>query len=176
MLKPCMCVQEAGSFWVENAEWIFPLIVTIIFAIISWRYEKYQKQLAEYEVGISLMEKRMMVYDVTRKVLEEISAVPEQKVNSAVDFSKTKRVAKMLFGAEITALVDSVSELINEVHRNNSLYTYEPGGMPISAASLEKRTEYAKKACSLLDQSDQLFARYIDYSNIGLIKKKFRKK
>ncbi len=71
MIKFYITNPESSSFLASNVEWVLPLIVTILLTIISLRNEWRQKQLAEYEVGISLMEKRLAFFDRERIVLED---------------------------------------------------------------------------------------------------------
>ena len=62
--------------WIgDNSDWVFPLIVTIIFAIIEAIISIRQKKLAEWEISISLMEKRLEVFLAEKAGLQDIVIV-----------------------------------------------------------------------------------------------------
>lgn len=175
MLKFYIINPESSSFLASNVEWILPLIVTILLTIISLRNEWRQKQLAEYEVGISLMEKRMSFFDKERVVLEKIIDEDKPSQTELTALCHAEHEAMFLFGHEVKEHIDKVLSLVN------AFQDYKPETIPDGlggyiTVSNTGADEYASRATELFGEAISLYQLYIDFSSIGLAHAKERSK
>lgn len=175
MIKFYITNPESSSFLASNVEWVLPLIVTILLTIISLRNEWRQKQLAEYEVGISLMEKRLAFFDRERIVLEKII---DNNKPSQVEITKlchAEHEAMFLFGHEVKEHIDQVVSLVDEFenYKPETIPDGQGGIIIVSNAGAEK---YTSKAIELFGEAISPYQLYIDFSSIGLAHSKERNK
>lgn len=175
MLNVYITNSETSSFLAENAEWILPLIVTIFLTVISLRNEWRQKQLAEYEVGISLMEKRLAFFDKERIVLEKIMDKNKPSQSEITALCHAEHEIRFLFGHEVKEHIDKVASLVDEFEN------YKPEIIPdgfggVITVSNAGADIYASRATELFGEAISLYQLYIDFSSIGLAHSKERNK
>lgn len=166
---------ESNSFLVENAEWILPLIVTIFLTVISLRNEWRQKQLAEYEVGISLMEKRLAFFEKERIVLEKIMDKNKPSQSDITALCHAEHETRFLFGDEVKEHIDKVLSLVDEF-QNYKPETIPDGLGGVIIVSNAGAVKYASRATELFGEAISLYQLYIDFSSIGLAHSKERNK
>lgn len=169
-----ICTSEISSFLVDNIEWLFPLFVTILLTVISLRNEQRQKQLAEYEVGISLMEKRLAFFEKERVVLETIMDKKQPSQAEITELRHAEHETLFLFGQEVKDHIDKALNLIDEFQ------TYKPEIIPNGlggAIIIDKDADvYVERAVELFDEAISIYKLYIDFSSIGLAHAKERQK
>lgn len=158
---------EISSFLTDNIDWIFPLFVTILLTVISLRNERRQKQLAEYEVGISLMEKRLTFYNKESKVLEKIICKSEPSQAEIDELCHAEHEVIFLFGDEVKEHIDKVLRLVDEFHERKTPTTPDGFGGCIMLSD-EELNEYVKRATELFGEAISIYQPYIDFSSIGL--------
>lgn len=167
MLNFYINVPEKSTFLAENAEWIFPLIITIIFALVSWWYERRQKQLAEYEVGINLMEKRLAFFDKERVVLETLIGKGKLDQKDITNLCHVEHEALFLFGEEVKSHIDSVLSLADKRDSFSPVLIQDEYGTPTILNDSELDV-IAEEATALFGEAISIYQLYIDFSTIGL--------
>lgn len=166
-----MCCGSAEvDIMKEYASWVFPLIVTIIFAVISAITANRQKKLMEWQVGISLMEKRLDTFCKERKVLEGIIDYRKPNAEQLADLCHADLEAGFLFEEDVCNHLKTVLELAQK----SSEYTKQTmpdgyGGYDAELHDLEEEA-FSQQAVELLGEAIKLYKRYVDFSVIGVIK------
>lgn len=159
--------------WIgDNSDWVFPLIVTIIFAIIEAIISIRQKKLAEWEISISLMEKRLEVFLAEKAVLQEIidyNKPDNQLISDLTDFDMKVR---FLFGDEMCLHWSKVMELVDQRCTFSKPKIQDGYGGFFDDIHDSEEEEMSMQAANLLGDALDLYKRYIDFSKIELIKLK----
>ena len=168
-----MNIARIDEFWALNASWIFPLIITIVFSVLGVRNTIQQKKLTEWQDGISLMEKRINIFFKERNVLEDIirNETPDLGALYALRHSQMEYI--FLFQEDICNHLERVIQLAED-RRSNYYENKKPdsyGGYNVYP-NKEKETRIRNEADLLLKESRQLYSRYINFSEIGVRKKK----
>lgn len=158
-----------------NADWIFPLIVTLVFAIIGAINSNRQKKLIETQVGISLMEKRFELFCKEREVLERIINYSKPTQNEIDDLCHAKLEAEFLFENDICEHINSLLSLMGKCCEHKSKIIPDGYGGYFKGPHDYEEEEFSQEAASLLAASINLYKRYIDFSRNGIKRKKYRK-
>lgn len=164
-----MRIDMVWSFLGENADWIFPLLVTIIFAVVEAKSSKRQEKLTAQEVGISLMEKRMEVFFQEENVLENIIEYCKPSQNDISDLCHNHMKCRFLFEKEITTHMEAVLQLVEKVSDYQKPKLPDGEGGFFSDCHDYEEEEFSQEASALLGEALGLYGKYIDYSNIGII-------
>lgn len=175
MLNVYITNPESSSFLASNIEWILPLIVTILLTIISLRNEWRQKQLAEYEIGISLMEKRLAFFDKERIVLEKIMDKDKPSQSEITALCHAEHEVMFLFGHEVKEHIDKVLSLVDEFMKYKPVTIPDGFGGNIIVSDADA-DEYAHQAFGLFSEAISIYQLYIDFSSIGLAHSQERNK
>lgn len=162
--------------WIgNNSDWFFPLIVTVIFAIIEAIISLRQKKLAEWEISISLMEKRLEVFLAEKAALQEIidyNKPDDQLISDLTDFDMKVR---FLFGDEMYLHWCKVMEIVDQRCTFSKPKIPDGYGGFFDDIHDPEEEEMSMQAANLLGDALDLYKRYIDFSKVGRIKQKEKK-
>lgn len=164
------------SNWIcVNSEWVFPLIVTVIFAIIETCITLQQKKLAEWDIAISLMEKRLEVFLAEKEVLQEIVEYTKPNANMISRLTDIDMEVRFLFGDEICQHWKEVMKVVNQSCEYEKTYIPDSRGGYLEDCHDSEEEEMSMQAAYLLGNALDLYKSYIDFSKIGIIKQKEKK-
>ena len=159
----------------DNREWIFPLVITIIFsiiniifAVINAKNAMMQYKAQQVSIGISLMQKRMELYSAERAVLESIIDYRKPTQKQVDDICHADVEARFLFGVDVQNHVKSVLELVERVQDYQKPRIPDGEGGFFGSYHDNKEERFLMQASELYGVSIELYGRYIDFSNIGV--------
>ena len=168
--------------WVwANNDWAIPLVITflfsvinIIFAIINAKNAVAQNKAQQVSISISLMQRRMDCYCVERSVLESIIDYQKPSQKQLEDLCHVELESSFLFGDEIKEHIKAVIDLTERIlnHKKTRIPDAE-GGFFESLQDYDEEM-FSQEASCLYGASIDLYGKYIDFSNIGVMDKKRR--
>ena len=164
---------------IQNLNWIIPLGVTIVFslinvvlAIINLRTAREQRKMQQTELGVSLMQKRLAIYQIEQKILESIINYSKPDQLLIEESCQADIEIRYLFGNEIYEHFNKVMELANKACEHNIATIPDGLGGYYSENKDSETEEYSKDAMTLMGESISLYNRYVDFSNVGIRKKR----
>ena len=122
-----MCMfAKIFEYLKENANWIFPLLITIIFSIINviiayfnYKNTKEQQKLQNDSFCFQLYEKRLKVYESVKEVLANIISNGKVEKDDINSFLHSIREVNFLFGDDIKEICSTIYDIIVEINTIN---------------------------------------------------------
>ena len=167
---------------VQNLNWLIPLGFTVVFsvinvvlAIINLRTAIEQRKMQQTELGVSLMQKRLAIYQIEQKILESIINYSKPDQILIEESCRADIEIRHLFGNEVYEHFNKVMKLADKACEH-ILPTIpdELGGYYIENRDYETE-EYSIEAMHLMGESIDLYNEYVDFSNVGIRKKRKKK-
>ena len=172
------CTAQNNSWIVQNLSWLIPLcitfvfsIVNIVFAIINAHNAKEQFKAQQIELGVALMQKRLEIYQIVRKVLENIINYQKPTQSLIEEFCRADIEIRYLFSDDVIKHFQKVSELVDKVFEHKIELIPDGYGGIIDINRDVETEEFALEASDLMGESIDLYNKYIDFSTVGLLKK-----
>ena len=168
--------------WVwGNNDWTIPLVITflfsvinIIFAIINAKNAVAQHKAQPVSISISLMQKRMDCYCVERSVLEPIIDYQKPPQKQLEDLCHVELESSFLFGDEIKEHIKAVLDLAERALSYKKPHIPDAEGGFVESHHDYDEEMFSQEAICLYGASIDLYGKYIDFSNIGVMDKKRR--
>ena len=168
--------------WVwANNDWTIPLVITflfsvinIIFAIINAKNAVAQNKAQQVSICISLMQKRMDCYCVERSVLEPIIDYQKPPQKQLEDLCHVELESSFLFGDEIKEHIKAVLDLAERALSYKKPHIPDAEGGFVESHHDYDKEMFSQEAICLYGASIDLYGKYIDFSNIGVMDKKRR--
>ena len=166
--------------WVwANNDWTIPLVITflfsvinIIFAIINAKNAVAQNKAQQVSISISLMQRRMDCYCVERSVLEPIIDYQKPPQKQLEDLCHVELESSFLFGDEIKEHIKAVLVLAERALSYKKPHIPDAEGGFVESHHDYDEEMFSQEASCLYGASIDLYGKYIDFSNIGVMSEK----
>ena len=116
-----MNTYQTGSWFIQNQNWLIPLGITIIFSIINIvfacinvNHTKKQNEAQQIGLGVTLMQKRLAIYELEQKLLEAIINHSKPGQPLLEESCKADIEIRYLFGSEISEHFRKVIDLTDK--------------------------------------------------------------
>ncbi len=177
-----VCTVQNDSWIVQNLSWLIPLCITfvfsvvnIIFAITNAHNAKEQYKAQQIELGVALMQKRLEIYQIVRKILESIINYQKPKQSLVEEFCRADIEIRYLFSDDVIKHFQKVSDLVDKVF-DHTTKPIPDGYCVFFDSNRDYETEgFALEAGDLMGESIDLYNKYNDFSTVGLVKKRKKK-
>lgn len=166
---------EKASWFIVNANWLVPLIITALFSILNiilvvmnLKMVKSQVKLQNDVFCYQLFERRMGVYTSIQKALVKVMQEAAVSVQLISEFSRSTRDASFLFGDDVSEKIDLIYKLIIELSTVSSKISYNIQ-MQNTASNHEKlcdrESELLKEISEIEQHLNETFEPYISFKD-----------
>ena len=177
-----MFTCQNNSWFIQNLNWVIPLAVTIVFslinvvlAMINLKTAKEQRKVQQTELGVSLMQKRLAIYQIEQKILESIINYSKPDQILIEESCRADVEIRYLYGNEVYEHFNRVMKLAEKACEH-ILPTIPDGlGGYFSENRDYETEEYSKEAMCLMRESIEIYNKYVDFSHVGIRKKRKKK-